>query len=64
VIDQLMGHAGGRVLEQGSRIGRVYRETTAEMRARAVSALAQRLSIVLAVAVEKTSKQTTERSDR
>ncbi len=28
VIDELMGHPGGRHLEQGSRMGRVYRETS------------------------------------
>jgi integrase len=33
VIDAYMGHAGGRTLEYGSRIGRVYRETTDEMEA-------------------------------
>jgi integrase len=64
VIDQLMGHAGGRMPEQGSRIGRVYRETTDEMRARVVAALEQRLSIVLAVAVEKAAQQAAGRSDR
>jgi hypothetical protein len=35
----------------------VDRETTAEMRARMVAALEQRLSLVLAVAVEKTAQR-------
>jgi integrase len=64
VIDQLMGHAGGHTPEQGSRIGRAYRETTAEMRGRVVAALEQRLSIVLAVAVEQAAQQAAGRSDR
>jgi hypothetical protein len=50
VIDELMGHAGGRRVEHGSRIGRVYRETTPEMLARVVAALEQRLAVVLTVA--------------
>src|SRR6266487_1863183 len=37
-----MGHAGGRTPEHGSRIGRVYRETTDEMRLRVVAALEER----------------------
>jgi integrase len=53
VIDELMGHAGGRRVEQGSRIGRVYRETTPEMLARVVVAIEQRLAIVLAVASDQ-----------
>jgi len=50
VIDAYMGHAGGRTPEHGSRIGRVYRETTDEMRARVVAALEARLAVVLQVA--------------
>jgi integrase len=50
VIDEVMGHAGGRHLEQGSRMGRVYRETTPEMVARVVAAIEARLAVVLEVA--------------
>jgi Fe2+ or Zn2+ uptake regulation protein len=39
VIDEVMGHAGGRHPEHGSRMGRVYRETTPEMVARVVAAV-------------------------
>jgi integrase len=53
VIDAYMGHAGGRAPEHGSRIGRVYRETTDEMRLRVVAALEERLAIVLKIAEEK-----------
>jgi integrase len=53
VIDVYMGHAGGRTPEHGSRIGRVYRETTDEMRLRVVAALEERLAIVLKIAEEK-----------
>ncbi len=50
VIDEVMGHAGGRHLEQGSRMGRVYRETTPEMVVRVVAAIDRRLAVVLGVA--------------
>jgi integrase len=50
VIDELMGHAGGRHTERGSVVGRVYRHTTAEMRDRVVTALEERLATVLEVA--------------
>jgi integrase len=54
VIDELMGHAGGRhagELEQrGSLIGLRYRWTTPEMEARVVAAIEQRLAVALAVA--------------
>jgi Phage integrase family len=50
VIDELMGHAAGRRPDQGSRIGRNYRETTPEMLARVVAAIGQRLAVVLTVA--------------
>jgi integrase len=50
VIDELMGHAGGRRADHGSRIGRIYRETTPEMLARVVAALERRLAVVLTVA--------------
>lgn len=55
VIDAYMGHAGGRTPEHGSRIGRVYRETTDDMRQRVVAALEERLAIVLKIAEEKTA---------
>jgi integrase len=50
VIDEVMGHAGGRHLEQGSRMGRVYRETTPEMIARVVTAIEARLIVALRIA--------------
>jgi hypothetical protein len=51
-----MGHAGGRTPKHGSRIGRVYRETTDEMRLRVVAALEERLAIVLKIAEEKAAR--------
>jgi integrase len=56
VIDEPMGHAGGRRVEHGSRIGRIYRETTPEMLARVVAALEQRLAVVLTVANEQRAR--------
>jgi integrase len=56
VIDELMGHAGGRTTAHGSRIGRVYRETTDKMRARVVAAMEERLAAVLKVAGEKAAR--------
>jgi integrase len=53
VIDELMGHATGRRLDQGSRIGRIYRETTPEMLARVVAAIEQRLTVALKVASDQ-----------
>jgi integrase len=50
VIDELMGHAGGRRAEQGSAIGRVYRETMPDMRARVVGAIEERLIALLTAA--------------
>jgi predicted ArsR family transcriptional regulator len=52
VIDELMGHeATGRSGQQrGSAMGAHYRHTTPEMAARAVDAIQQRLTVVLAVA--------------
>ncbi|HEY2958893.1 MAG TPA: tyrosine-type recombinase/integrase [Actinomycetota bacterium] len=48
VIDELMGHrAGGRSGLDGSAIGRHYRHTTAEMHARVVAALEERLATML-----------------
>jgi integrase len=54
VIDELMGHAGGRSgageLEQrGSLVGLRYRWTTPEMEARVVAAIEQRLAVALEV---------------
>jgi integrase len=50
VIDELMGHGGGRQDERGSPIGRIYRHTTPEMHARVVTALERRLVMMLKVA--------------
>jgi Phage integrase family len=57
VIDELMGHAGGRPGggEQdgrGSVIGLRYRWTTQEMEARVVAAIEQRLAVSLGVAAQ------------
>jgi integrase len=53
VIDELMGHAGGRHGEHGSVIGRIYRHTTTEMTVQVVAAIDERLSTVLWVAEEQ-----------
>jgi hypothetical protein len=50
VIDELMGHAGGRRAEHGSAIGRIYRETTSEMLARVLTGIERRLDVVVEVA--------------
>jgi len=54
MIDELIGHAGGRPggeLEQrGSLIGLRYRWTTPEMEARVVAAIEQRLAQALRIA--------------
>jgi integrase len=50
VIDELMGHAGGRRAEHGSAIGRIYRETTPEMLTRVLAAIERRLDVVVEVA--------------
>jgi len=44
VIDELMGHAGGRRGRGGSPMGRVYRETTPAMLARVTAALDDRIA--------------------
>jgi integrase len=61
VIDEIMGHQSGQTSrrsprDSGSRIGTRYRHTTPEMAARAVAAIEERLSIVLKVAREITSR--------
>jgi integrase len=54
VIDELMGHAGGRRgAADGSTIGVRYRHTTPEMEARAVAAIEQRLAMALKAAGEQ-----------
>jgi hypothetical protein len=52
VIDELMGHAGGRRDRGagGSPMGRIYRETTPAMQARVTAALDERISRAQAVA--------------
>jgi hypothetical protein len=48
MIDELMGHAGGRRgAADGSAIGVRYRHTTPEIEARAVAAIDERLTIAL-----------------
>jgi integrase len=56
VIDEVMGHASGRHPDQGSRMGRVYRETTPEMVTRVVAAIDARLAVVLEVAAKDTHR--------
>jgi hypothetical protein len=57
VIDEFMGHAGGRSggeLEQpGSLIGLRYRCTPPEMEARVVTAIEERLGIALQIAEDQ-----------
>jgi hypothetical protein len=50
VIDELLGHAGGRMERGVSPMGALYRETRAEMLARATTAVDDRLAIALKVA--------------
>ena len=50
VIDELMGHSGGRHAAHGSAIGRIYRETTPEMTERVVAVIEQRLEAVMQAA--------------
>jgi len=62
VIDELMGHAGGRggagELEQrGSLVGLRYRWTTPEMQARVVAAIEQRSAVALEVVGAATQVQ-------
>jgi integrase len=57
VIDELMGHAGGRPgggahPREGSLIGIRYRWTTPEMEARVVAAIEQRLAVSFAIATQ------------
>ena len=53
VIDELMGHARGRrSAGDGSTIGRVYRHTSSEMRARVTAALEARLAVTLETAAK------------
>jgi integrase len=47
VIDELMGHESGRRSREGSTIGPRYRHTTAEMLARVVAAIEERLATSL-----------------
>jgi integrase len=55
VIDELMGHSGGRRdrASAGSPMGRVYRETTPAMLARVTTALDERLAVALRVAARR-----------
>jgi integrase len=52
VIDELMGHTGGRRQGRasGSPMGRVYRETTPTMLARVTAALDERIGRAMTVA--------------
>jgi integrase len=55
VIDELMGHSGGRRDRgsAGSPMGRIYRETTRAMLARVTVALDERISQAMAVAAKR-----------
>jgi hypothetical protein len=58
VIDELMGHAGGRggggdQERRGSLIGLRYRWTTPEMEARVVAAIEQWLVLALKIAAQE-----------
>jgi integrase len=58
VIDELMGHAGGRgggQPREGSAIGLRYRHTTPEMESRVVAAIEQRLAVSFAAASRTTT---------
>jgi integrase len=50
VIDELMGHEGGRIERGVSPMGALYRETTAEMLARVTTAIDERLAVALQIA--------------
>jgi integrase len=68
VIDELMGHVGGRRdgsahLHQGSLIGSRYRWTTPEMEARVVAAIEQRLAVSFAVAARGVNPGRSEQTD-
>ncbi len=60
VIDELMGHSGGRrSAGDGSAMGRVYRHTTREMRARVAAVLEARLAVTLETAATLVDKRAT-----
>jgi integrase len=68
VIDELMGHAGGRrggggPSHGGSLIGNRYRWTTPEMEARVVAGIEQRLAISFAVAARGANLDRPERAE-
>jgi Phage integrase family len=68
VIDELMGHAGGRPggeahPREGSLIGIRYRWTTPEMETRVVAAIEQRLAASFAVAVRGVNLGCSERAE-
>jgi integrase len=52
VIDELMGHQGGRRGERDSPMGMAYRHTTPEMQARVVAVIEARLAIVMGVVLQ------------
>jgi integrase len=58
VIDEVMGHeATSRAGQRGSAMGAHYRHTTPEMAARIVTAIEQRLRLVLEVAEQALEAQ-------
>src|SRR4029453_4217806 len=56
VIDELMGHQGGRRGERDSPMGMAYRHTTPEMQARVVAVIEARLAIAVRVVLQPSPK--------
>jgi hypothetical protein len=52
VIDELMGHQGGRRGERDSPMGMAYRHTTQEMQARVVAVIEARLAVAAGVVLQ------------
>jgi integrase-like protein len=50
VIDELMGHQGGRTAKDGSGVGARYRHTTGDTLASVLAAIDERLAVALASA--------------
>jgi integrase len=57
VIDELMGHQGGRRGERDSPMGMAYRHTTPEMQARVVAVIEARLAIAVRVVLQLSPKR-------
>jgi len=57
VIDELMGHQGGRRGERDSPMGMAYRHTTPEMQAHVVAVIEARLAIAVRVVLQLSPKR-------